>query len=330
MRLGVIYSKCKKNHKEIKQSFKNAKLSYDEMRIIYSVSSDNVLMISANFTNIKKLVNEELGDIKYLKDTINELNSAILNDEKINKIDDLVEEQEVQDYFKNVDYILGLVGNLLDDMMSIIRLCESFGVSTDNIGLDIKLPETDSITEFKKYIDGLEFLFTKCPFFQSDKASLKFRTVDVGSMWLIIGIACISIEAGVVLLNNIATFIDKCIILKSHKLTLEKQKQELEKSKIDQKEKEELLKTIQKLWKISINNAINELEEDTNIRIEDGDERGRVEQSLDRLGKLMDKGLQIYSSIDSPDEVKAVFEPIKTHYLSKKDILASIEKKSDE
>ena len=44
----------------------------------------------------------------------------------------------------------------------------------------------------------------------------------------------------------------------------------------------------------------------------------------------MDKGLQIYSSIDSPDEVKAVFEPLEMHYLSKKDVLEQIEEKQDE
>lgn len=329
MRLGEIYSKCKRNYKDIKQSYKIAKSMFDDMRMTFSVGTGTVLMISENFINIKKLINEELGDIKYLKDTINELNSAILNDEKLDKINDLVAEKEVQDYFKNVQHIVDLVGNLLDDMMFVIRLCESLGVSTDKIGLDIKIPETDSITEFKKYIDGLEFIFTKCPFFQNNEASLKFKTVDVGSMWLIMWISCVTLKAGSKLLNSVAAFIDKCMMLKSYRLSCEKQKYELEISKINQKEKEIILESIEKMWKISVDNAIRDLEEVAGIEIKDGDERGRVEQSFDRLEKLIDKGLQIHASIDSSKEVKAVFEPLEMYYLSKKDVLEQIEEKPD-
>ena len=210
-----------------------------------------------------------------------------------------------------------------------MALYKSMGGEPD-IGLDIKIPETDNITEFKKYIDNLEFIFTKCPFFQSEETSLKLETVDKGSIWLVIGVVCASATVGSALLNNIAAFIDKCFVIKSHRLTCMAQEQDIKASEYSEKEKEEMLEVVKKLYRIRVSNAIKELEESTGCHIKDGDDRGRAEQSLEKLGKLIDKGMQIYSSIDSPDEVKALFEPLEMKYLSIADELKKITENPDE
>lgn len=131
------------------------------------------------------------------------------------------------------------------------------------------------------------------------------------------------------MLNNIAAFIDKCYVIKSHKQICERQEQEIEKSDCDQKGKEEILKSIRMLYKISVDNTIKDLESITGYNIQDGDERGRVEQSFDKLTKLLDKGMQIYSSIDSSQEIKAIFAPIEMRYLSVADELKKIEEKTN-
>lgn len=165
-------------------------------------------------------------------------------------------------------------------------------------------------------------------FFQNDEASLKLQSVDSGSIWLIFGVVG-SVAVSSVLLNNIAAFIDKCFVVKSHKLACDRQEQEIKAAEIEEAEKEELLRNIRKLYKISVKNAIKDSEKSTECYINDGDEMGRVEQSFVRMGKLLEQGLQIYSSSDSPKEVKAVFEPLEMHYLSMDKLSERIEEKTD-
>lgn len=220
-----------------------------------------------------------------------------------------------------------LLTSLIQKLECIVDLCETIGVNTEEtLGLDVKLPECKSLTDLKKTIGELEFIFTKCPFFQYEDAYLEFRNIDIGSIWLNLVVVAASIKIGIKLLSNIADFIDKCIIIKSHYLTYLQQKKEIEKAEIDEAEKQEMLKYIEKMYKIVVDNAIRELEESTGRKMQDGDERGRTEQAINKIEKLIDKGLQIYSTIDSPKEAKALFEPIKTKFLDIEEELKLIEK----
>lgn len=317
MRFGEIYRRCKDNYLEINIICNDVlgmldnyeeKLKTAEILDTYNMRQN----LNKILQSLKVCIDERLGDIEYFNTSSNDLARVIIND-------NLTLKQKADS-----------AGRIKGKIDCIIQLYESLGQEEQEIGLDIKVPETDDITEFKKYIDGLEFVFTKCPFFQSNDASLKFKSVDIGSTWLIIGVACATIAAGSVLLNNIAAFIDKCIVIKSHKQTYLMQRQQIEKSNRDQKMKEEIIKYVEETYKISVENAIEDLEETTGYQLQDGDERGRVEQSFERLEKLLDKGMQIYTSIDSPPETKALFEPLEMHYLSIAEGLKRIEKKPDD
>lgn len=244
---------------------------------------------------------------------------------------------------KNVDYIFKNPGKCSDGVFSeakkilfskmetIIDLYESMNLQTGRLpSLDIKIPDCDNFTDFKKIINEIEFIVTKCPFTQHEAEFLRFKGVDVGSQWIsfaVLGIAAVA--TGSILLNNIAALVDKCIIIRSHYLTTKQQELEVQKSQREQNEKDELIKNINRLYKIYIENAIKELEEETGCKISDGDERGRAEQSIQKLGELIDKGLQIYSSIDSPKETKALFEPLEMKYLSIEQELKAIEDKKN-
>lgn len=317
MRLGEIYRKCRDNYNYINDIFNDILDAHEKCNEM--LKSDHIedtriayRLLNKRLKLFKEYIDKILGDIECFDISRERLTEAIINN-------DLTSMQK-KDYAEK----------LMVQIDCIIKLCESMGLNKNNLGLDIKIPEVDDITEFKKYIDGLEFVFTKCPFFQSNEANLKFESVDIGSTWLIIGVACATVAAGSVLLNNIAAFVDKCFIIKSHRQTCLIQQQMIEKSKCDQKQKEELLKTIEKVYKISVDNEIKELEETTGYQIQDGDERGRVEQSFERLEKLFDKGMQIYTSIDSPPETKALFAPLEMHYSSIAEELKRIEKKPDD
>lgn len=221
---------------------------------------------------------------------------------------------------------------LVLEMKTIINICESFGIYQEEgtIGIDIKFPISDNFVDFRKNIDELDFVLTKCPFLQSDIESLRFSGMDIGSAWLAFIVIGAGVATGSVLLNNIAALVDKSIIIRSHFLTTQGQKQDIEKSRLDQKAKNEIIENINKIYKIQVENAIKELEEISGHEISDGDERGRAEQSFEKLGRLIDKGLQIYSSIDAPQETEELFGPLEMKYLSIENKLKVLEKKKDD
>ncbi len=218
---------------------------------------------------------------------------------------------------------------LLLEMKAIIKLYESMDLRRKKSpSLDIKIPDCDNFTDFKKIINEIEFIVTKCPFTQHETETLRFNGVDVGTQWISFAVSgIVAVTTGSILLNNIAAFIDKCIIIRSHYLTTKQQELEVQRSQIEQNEKDELIKNINRIYKLQIENTIKELEEKTGRKISDGDERGRAEQSLQKTGELIDKGLQIYSSIDSPKETKALFEPLQMKYLRIEQELKAIEDK---
>lgn len=223
--------------------------------------------------------------------------------------------------------------NLRRTMIDIMDLYQKMGVETEEkIGLDIKLPKYSDFGEFVKYINDIDFIFSKCPFLRSDDERLEFENVDVGSTWLTFFVIGATITGESILLNNIAAFIDKCIIIRSHYLSCEKQKHDLEVEKQNEDEKAIILKYIDNLYKKEVACAIKDLEEITNYKVEnrDGDEIGRIEQCMGKLGGLIDEGLQICSTIDSPKEVKALFEPIEMKYLAVSEKLKLLEEKENE
>lgn len=223
-------------------------------------------------------------------------------------------------------------------IIDIMDLCEKMGFDeeNENFGIDIKLPVYHDFSEFVEYVNDLHFILTKCPFVQNEKEKIEFRNVDVGSTWLSFVIEGALIVGGAsVLLNNIAALVDKCIIIRSHYLTTEKEKQDIEREKRNTAEKEVIIKYLTETHKKQVDVVIQELEATTGYKVEnkDGDERLRIEQCMERLGILLEKGLQIYAAIDTPDEAKALFQPLEMKYLEyqkKMELLEVKEEHSEE
>lgn len=320
MKLRDIYTLCKQNVWDIEnvnstkvtsEFNKEGKLPDDKMEKIFCVNGLENAIVAAN----------RLKEVKCLDRVIRKFLDSIPYYNK-NSI-----------YFEGADYIGFLMAKneLVSCIECIISLYEMMGFKPESItGLDIKLPIPSDFSEFRNNIDDLEFIFTKCPFFQHESEKLKFQNVDIGSTWLTFAIVGISVTAGSILLNNIAAFIDKCMIIRSHNQTIQKQKFDLEQDESYVDDREIIIKYLNQTYKKTVDIAIKELEEITNHKLADGDERGRTEQAFDRLGKLIDKGLQIYSTIDSPEETKALFEPLEMKYLEIDKQLKLLEKKDDE
>lgn len=314
MKLRNIYIICRNNYDAINDL--EGKNSLLNSRACIAVSGWNnalsALMDTKNVKSLEKESNEVINAVPELfrtKDTFN------------------ITEKEWEKIYSAKETLLRTMDDTID-------LYEKMGMDTENrTGIDIKLPDFSDFTEFVDYLNDIQFVFTKCPFLQSSKEEFRFENVDVGSTWLtflVVGGAALT--GGSILLNNIVSFIDKCIILRSHYLTVEKQKQDLKNEKRSEEEKKIIFSYVDDLYKKEVDRAIQELEEITDYKVEnkDGDERGRIEQCFEKMSNLLDKGLQIYSTIDAPNETKMLFEPIEMKYLGKSDERKLLEKKEEE
>ena len=304
--------------------------------------------------NIYVLCNENLEKVEAIKGTVSASNSsytmvsgwdsfleayskikeiAFLNKDISNLISSVPEIYHHQNKFSVTNTEWNRINlnksKLVASMINVIDLYESMGLNAEEqMGLDIKLPKCEDFFDFKKCIDELEFILYKCPFFKIEGEDLKFKSLDVGSMWLNFLVIGVSIGATSILLNNIAAFLDKCIAVRSHKVTVAQQELQLQSMTMEEEQKEHLLKGIQQIYQAQVDVIISELEKETNVDLRDGEERGVVSQAFDKANALIDKGLQIYSTIDSPKEIKALFEPIEMKYLSISENLKMLEEKN--
>lgn len=288
-----------------------------------TVSNNTAYTQVSNWSNVANIINNKLLSIKYLEEYATDL------------IQSIPEIYRAQDSFKVKNAEWNNISNakrlLRDSMIDVINLYESMGLdSEESTGIDIQLPKCNDFSDFKKYIDELDFILYKCPFFVSKEEALKFETVDVGSMWLSFVIVGTGIVTTSILANNIAAFIDKCLIIRSHKKTIEEQEISLKAMEMDNSLRETTIKGLKKLYEAQVNILINELESETGIKLKDGEERGRVIQTIEKMNGLLDKGLQIYSALDSPDEVKSLFEPIEMKYLSMAENIKLLDNKDND
>ncbi|MCD8362730.1 MAG: hypothetical protein LUC98_07190, partial [Lachnospiraceae bacterium] len=220
--------------------------------------------------------------------------------------------------------------DVLNSLECIIDLYESMGIANESCaGIDVKIPKCDEFTEYVEYLKKLDFIFTKCPFLNIGEEKLKFQNVDVGSNWLTFVVTAVGAAVGgSYLLNNLAAFVDKAIIVRSHYLTMKAQERQLEREERNDNDRKIIMDFIKQTYKDSVDASIKDLESSTKYEVQnkDGDEYNRIQKSLEDMGEMVEKGLEIYSTIDSPREAKALFEPLEMKYLKAIETLALTDK----
>lgn len=217
------------------------------------------------------------------------------------------------------------IGKLQHSVNTIIRLYESFEIGESKAGVDIKIPKCESLKEYMDYLKEIDFIFTQCPYLLRSDEEIKFNNVDVGSQW----ITFFLISSGTFyILNNLGALVNKAIAIKSNLLLL-RQQEELAKAmqlkgEITEETVDVFKQMKQNLLEESVDNLEAEIEE-----LKDGEERGKVAKSLEKLVVLIDKGVEIYSSIQTPNEVKALFPANKDNPILPDNIVKLLEKKED-
>lgn len=208
---------------------------------------------------------------------------------------------------------------------SIKRLYRSLDIGESSAGIDIKIPKCETLKEYVDYLKEIDFIFSQCPYLLSSEEEVKFNNVDVGSQWITFSV----ITAGTFcILNNLAKLIDKAIFIKSHIISLKQQEEILETMRLKNEATNETIDVFKKMKRMVMDGYVNDLESEIG-ELSNGEERGKVEKSLEKLSLLIDKGVEIYSSIDTPNEVKVLFPTNEDNLILPDNIIKLLEKKDD-
>lgn len=290
MRLKNIYTICKEN--------------YSNMESLKIDFVNNTSGYRVEYWNDYTKICYKLQQIPIFKDLVNML---------FNRINSIVNDQDSFLVSSSIrDFIIHNNETILEKMKCIIELYEGMAISDNtDIGFDIKMPKTDCFSEYVSNLKDLDFIISQCPLLKNDDGEIKFEGVDVGSTWLIFGIAGVTL----VILKSIAILLDKTIVLKSHLTSIKQQEEILTTMRKKNQLLEEETKIFRELKDYYINNAVDELEQECDYKFKDGEEKDKTKKSMEKLIVLLDKGMEIYTSIDAPEEIQVLFSELNNELL---------------
>lgn len=210
---------------------------------------------------------------------------------------------------------------LIISMQVIVDAYEVLGVKGSyetSSGFDIKLPQFRDIGEFAKCLEDINFIITQCPYLRSDDGQIKYDSIDIGSAW--ITFLVVGTSAGI-LLAHLGKLVDMAVKIKSHVITVRMQEEALRSLTLKNETATEIFEAFNKTNKILMDQCIGDLKQELG-KLQNGEEEGKAQKSLEKLAYWMDKGLQIYSTLDAPQEIKDLFPaqedaPILTDNLQK-------------
>lgn len=215
---------------------------------------------------------------------------------------------------------------IINKMQIIIDLYESMNLGDGGNGIDIKMPPCDDLKDYISYLKDIEFIFSQCPFLQCENEILKFESVDVGSNWLRLTIAATST---CMILSNTAALVDKALVLRSHYVAIRQQEEILKSQQNKNELSKEIIESYKFLHDTYMDAAISILEKDLGD-LKDPEERDKAERSLEKLVDLLDKGCEIYATLDAPQEIQVLFPEVQSNLELPDNIVKYIEEKGQQ
>lgn len=292
MKLYDIYQICKQNIGVIEDIYLEEE-SYNQ-RLYEKIQKQLSDKINFDHESAKELIRalKEVRQIACLRQQATEIIDLLsIGCEYVNEMNEIYQEVEK------------LEGN----MKLIIRLCESMNLENSGGNLNIRIPRCRDFEEYISYIRDLNFILYQCPFLQKENEEIKFKATDVGSMWLNFVVGFVGTS---VIFTNLAVLLDKAISLKSHLVTVKQQQELLEAMRQKNEIGQEVIGAFKIAEDVLIKKYVKEMEEEIG-ELKDGEEREKAERSLEKLSDLLNRGVEIYTSIDAPKEVQVLF-PVST------------------
>lgn len=286
MRLYGMYYTCKKYIEYVK-----------DMKV-YAKNTGGNTSWSINSWKEKSIVLNELGKMNPLRTYARKLYETVPIVYRDRDEFDITD--TVKDNFVTAREILVIAMETIIDMYESINPNKMIN---EEYGFDIKMPEFYDLGEFAKCIEDLNFIIKQCPYLNDKDGQIKYGTINVGSTWLTFAIGG---AAATTIISNLAKIVDNAIKMKSHITTVKMQEEALRTLEVKDEIAAEVLEAYKKANRVLTQNAVTELERELG-ELNDGEERDKVGKTLEKLAFWMDKGMQIYSAIDAPTEIKDVF-----------------------
>lgn len=234
---------------------------------------------------------------------------------------------------------------IIDIVQSVLFFYDSATPSSNNMinGFDVKMPQTNDFSEFIKNISDFNKVLNQCPYLKTENEAIKFNKTDSGSVWFEFLVEHIGEAVGIAsgatfVVHNLAKIVDKCVQIKSHRITCRQQEELVRKASIENDFLEDILEKNEKLLNVITLKLTDELMDefekplseinDENYEHILNERRISLKFCLESLTSLMEKGMEIYASIDAPKEVKDLFpasEELKSFPEQQKRLEESIE-----
>ncbi len=223
-----------------------------------------------------------------------------------------------------------LYDRLLTKLEAVIDLYESMKTGVSQPGIDVKIPPCNSLKEYIRILDDIDFVFTQCPYLINENEEIKYKGTDVGSDWITFAIIMsTTVSASFIILNNLASIMNKVIALVSNKKILDMQDEVLKTMQLKNEATQETIDTFKKLKEITYKKYVDELQDELG-KLKDGEEEGKVSKSLEKLATLIDKGVEIHTSIETPKEIKVLFPFVETQQSLPDNLLKFLEDKASQ
>lgn len=283
MRLYDIYYICK--------------TEFENINKIHVEKTSNRTNKITSWTSFKTAL-QNLSVIDFIQDDVNEAYNVLLPIDR---------EKYIPEIGEGTYQELLLKHNILrTKIIAVIDLYESIKDGTSKPGIDIKIPNCDSLKEYMDILDDINFIFTQCPYLLNENEELKFNGTDVGSQWITFAIVSGAATTGFIILNNLASLVNKTIALMSNKKVFDMQEETYKSMQLKNEITQETINAFKKMKEITYRKYVDELQDELGT-LKDGEEEGKVSKSLEKLAALIDKGVEIHTSIETPKEIKVLF-----------------------
>jgi len=211
---------------------------------------------------------------------------------------------------------------IIDTLHIIVNMFDGFHINSRNQGFDMKLPTNMTMQELAKCIKDIDMAFSQCPTLTLDGDKIDFAATDVGSSWLTFVVAAV---AGVSLLKRVAEFVDKCVQIRTNIATCKLLINQAKTSGVATEMMSKIIESHNVITEALTYRLANELCSDVGVNDKESIERAKY--SLGLVSNWMDKGLEIYASVNAPIETKQLF-PTKERQCITDSVLGKLSEKT--
>lgn len=297
MRLKNMYLTCKKYIGFLSDEILKENLSSDKQIVSYTIAEYDDFVEAMNV--LRKI--DALNSI--IKEIFKWCGDGFKNDMNII-------------YPKRIDRFKSLLKELIIKMNTIIDLGDSVGFEDIEYGFDIKIPPNLQLKDMSQCIADIDKALTQCPYLNVDGERIEFKNADVGSIWFEFLTVC---TGTTIILLNLGKVVDKAVQIASHIKMVRQQKNIIKSCDMQNELAATMISGFEEIQKALVSKCADELGQE--ISLLENEDKERAKLSLNLLGEWMSRGMEIYSCLEAPQEIKdyfpkqeeqkAIMEPIK-------------------